>query len=96
VKAAYDALFPGALDEDDLASWYRQLTDRLAVAEAAIEVARLQRAQVIAHMHSTFGLTYRAIAERLGDLDRSRVGQLAVKGRQHIIPLNPATAERAA
>lgn len=87
VQAAYTALFPDVFIPDDLDAWYRELTYRLAVAEAAIEAARLQRAQVVAHLHATMRLSYRQIAERLGDLDKSRVGQLVAKGRPYITPV---------
>ena len=87
VERVYAALFGDALAVDDLEVWYRELTERLAVLDAVAAAARLQRAQVVAHLHDTFGLTYSKIAERLAPLDRSRAAQLAAKGRPHITPV---------
>ena len=87
VARLYAELFGDALAVDDLEVWYRELTDRLAVLNAVADAARLQRAQVVAHLHDTFGLTYAKIAERLAPLDKSRAAQLAAKGRPHITPV---------
>lgn len=89
VESVHALLFGSALRGEDLDAWYRALTARLAIAEAALEMARLQRAQVVAHLHDTMRQTYTQIAERLGGLDRSRAAQLAAKGRPHITPGRP-------
>lgn len=90
VDAVYAALFGGALAEDDLAVWVMALSERIAVAEAALQRARLQRAQAVAHLHDSFGQSYSAIAEATkGGLSPQRAGQLAAKGRPHIKPLDP-------
>lgn len=88
VKAAYDALFSGALAADDLDAWYRELTQRIAVAEAAIDVARRQRAQILAHQHDSLGRSYAAIAATKPGLSPQRASQLAAKGRPHITPVD--------
>ncbi len=90
VRAAYDALFGGALDVDDLDAWLTTLTERLAVAEAAIEIARRQRAQIVAHLHDSLGRSYAEIAAAQEGLSPQRAGQLAAKGRPHITPISIA------
>jgi len=87
VAAVHAFLFGDALRGEGLDSWYHELTKRLAVVEAVVDAARLQRAQVVAHMHDSLHLTYTEIADRLGGLDRSRAAQLTAKGRPHITPL---------
>lgn len=89
VQAAYEALFSGVLEVDDLAAWYAALTERIAVVEAVLESARQQRAMVVAHMHDSLGQSYAEIvAATKGALSAQRAGQLAAKGRPHIKPLS--------
>lgn len=92
VTAVYNLVFGGALDTNDLVVWHDELTRRIAVAEAALDMARRQRAMVVAHLHDTFGMQYADIAAAAKDpLSPQRAGQLAAKGRQseHFRRLDP-------
>lgn len=90
--SVYKLLFAGALDADDPIGWLNELASRIAVAEAAIEAARQQRAMVVAHLHDTFRMSYADIAAASKDpLSPQRAGQLAAKGRGRITPLDPAS-----
>lgn len=89
VEALAAQLFPPELlDGDDLVAWYAALTDRVALVEAALEVGRTRRAQVVAHLHDTFGQSYAEIAASQEGLSPQRASQLAAKGRPHIRPLD--------
>lgn len=88
VQALAAQLFPPSLtDGEDLIAWYAALTDRIALVEAALDVARTRRDMVVAHLHDTFGQSYAAIAASTGGLSATRASQLAARGRPHIKPL---------
>lgn len=92
VEALAAQLFPAGemLAGEDLIAWYARLTDRIALIEAVLDVARTRRAQVVAHLHDSFGRSYADIAaSATGGLSATRASQLAARGRPHIKPLNP-------
>jgi DNA-directed RNA polymerase specialized sigma24 family protein len=86
----YNLLFHDDMAAPDMTDWYDELNRRLASVDAACELARRQRAVIIAYLHDERGLTYAEIAKR-GGPDKSRLAQLAAMARAHLMPELSAT-----